>query len=171
MRPVGYLVKDTVLRGERGSHFDYVLAGNGLFIEAEGELMAARALVTPTEVRGLAPLQPRLVLRHGRIPAGLFDAAIGRMEEQPDKEMYVAFYWTGDEYRLHIPVQQQSATKVEYARKDGTVLDLHSHGKLHAFFSGTDNQDEMGFQVYGVVGNLPDTRVVLRFGIYGYHQT
>ncbi len=172
MNPAGYLVKHhAALIGERGSHFDYVLAGNGIWVEAEGPLLAARVLVAPAEIRGLPPLYPRLVLRHGRIPGALFDTAVGLMEQDPEQEMYVAFYWTGEEYRLWIPNQQQGKASVEYDRKDGTVLDLHSHNSMPAYFSGTDDRDEMGLQVYGVVGNLPNTRVAFRFGVYGYHQT
>ncbi|KKK84126.1 hypothetical protein LCGC14_2786470, partial [marine sediment metagenome] len=43
MKPVGYLINEkSGLRGERGEYYDYVVAGNGVFIEAEGDLMAAR---------------------------------------------------------------------------------------------------------------------------------
>ena len=32
------------------------------------------------------------------------------------------------------------------------VMDLHSHGTIPAFFSGTDNRDEKGNKLFGVFG-------------------
>ena len=62
MNPVGYLIKrPDGLEGERGVYYDYVLASNGIFIEAEGKLIAARVPVAECEVRGLAPLEPKVV--------------------------------------------------------------------------------------------------------------
>lgn len=35
------------------------------------------------------------------------------------------------------------------------ILDIHSHGSIPAFFSGTDNQDDRGeFKIAGVLGNI-----------------
>ena len=40
---------------------------------------------------------------------------------------------------------------------------------MKAFFSGTDDRDEQGLQLYGVVGKLTErTEVLLRVGAYGY---
>jgi len=42
---------------------------------------------------------------------------------------------------------------------------------MGARFSGTDNQDETGLKLYGVVGKLEATPVVkLRIGVYGYFK-
>jgi len=170
--PVGYLVKHKQgLRGERGIGYDYVLAGNGVFVEAEGKLLGARVLVAPAEVRGLPSLQPRLVLRHGRIPGTLFDLAVGLMVQQPRQEIYIGIYWSGEEYRLWLPNQEQGSAHVQYERRDGLILDIHSHCGMAAYFSGTDNKDETGLQAYAVVGNLPNyPSVTMRYGVYGYHQ-
>jgi PRTRC genetic system protein A len=49
-------------------------------------------------------------------------------------------------------------------------MDIHSHGHMKAWFSGTDNTDEQGLRLYMVVGRL-DTllpEVELRLGVYGY---
>jgi hypothetical protein len=48
-------------------------------------------------------------------------------------------------------------------------MEFHSHGLMASFFSGVDNRDELGLQIYAVVGNLnmliPEVKV--RIGIYG----
>lgn len=167
--PVGYLIKrKDGLEGERGVYYDYVMASNGLFIEAEGKLIAARVPVAECEVRGLAPLEPKVVLRHGRIPQRLFDLAISVMMVDVTKERYVAVSWN-DGYHIYTPEQKIEEAKVEYQMGDSIALDLHSHGKVEAMFSLKDNKDETGMKLYGVVGNLDKSPVVqLRVGVYGY---
>ena len=50
------------------------------------------------------------------------------------------------------------------------VAEFHSHGTSRAFFSKTDDRDEQGFRVYGVVGRLddPEPELRLRVGVYGH---
>ena len=50
------------------------------------------------------------------------------------------------------------------------VAEFHSHGSSRAFFSATDDRDEQGFRIYGVVGRLDDPRpeLSLRVGVYGH---
>ncbi len=170
-RPVGYLTSTKEgMRGERGSFYDYVTAENGVFIEAEGRFLAARVQVTKGVIRGLAPLAPALVLRYGPIPQHLFDMALSAMLIDPEHERYVAVTWA-DGYHICVPEQEVSATSTVYEVQDDTVLDLHSHGGMRAFFSGTDNHDESGFRLFGVVGDLSGTpQLRLRVGLYGYHH-
>ena len=172
---VGYLIKreDVLLgQGQRGVLYDYVLAGNGVWIEAEGNLLGARVLVAPAQVRGLAPMERKVILRHGRIPQGLWDLALDVMLADPDRERYVAITWEDDRYHIHVPEQKRSAGGIsEIQLPENRVVDLHSHCGLSAYFSGTDNGDEQGFQLYVVVGKLDDKPVVrLRVGIYGHFQ-
>jgi hypothetical protein len=59
--PVGYLLKrHDGLAGDRGLYYNYILAANGLFIEAENSLIAARVPVAECEIRGLAPVEPKI---------------------------------------------------------------------------------------------------------------
>ncbi|KKL07387.1 hypothetical protein LCGC14_2586530 [marine sediment metagenome] len=169
MRPVGYLVKHETLCGERGSFFDYVIAGNGVFVEAEGPLLAARAPVAEANIRGLMSTEAKVVLRHGLIPSHLFDLALSVMLADPEHERYLAIAWRDGRYRLLEPQQVPAGAGVSYQRVEDVVLDLHSHCGMEAYFSLTDNGDEQGLKLYGVVGKLngrPQLR--LRIGVYGY---
>jgi len=172
MRPVGYLTAhESGFEGERGTHYSYVLAGNGVYVEAEGPLLGARVLLASAEVRGLAPLESKVVLRHGRIPAPLFDFAVSLAYENSHQEIYVGVRWTGSCYKLVVPKQSRHPGRVDYARApSGLVLDLHSHHQMPPHFSSIDDEDETGFQLYGVVGNLPNACVALRVGVYGHFQ-
>jgi len=166
---LGYLVKQKDgLYGERGLYYDYILAGNGVWIEAEGNLLAARVPVAHANIRGLAPLKPVVVLRYGLIPQRLFDLALSAMLADVSKERYVAVTFN-DGYHLYIPEQEGTGGGVDYEVGSQVVLDLYSHGRMTSWFSTTDNKDELGLKIYGVCGKLDKTpEVRLRVGIYGY---
>ena len=157
--------------GEPGTIYNYIMAGNGLFIESESEHLQARIQIAQVELRGLADLQERVVLTHGRIPAYLFGSALGFMGEDLTTELYVAVVYDG-RYRLEIPEQDAGGAHVKYTRPRNTILDLHSHPTFAARFSGTDNADEVGFQLYGVVGMIHTLapQYTFRVGIYGHFK-
>jgi len=166
--PVGYLVKrPDGLYGARGLYYDYILAENGVWIEAEGKLLAARVPVVHGQFRGLAPLEPKLVLRYGLVPQRFFDLALSAMLTDITKEHYVAVTWN-DGYHFYVPEQERHGGGVKYEVGDQVIIDLHSHGAMTAWFSTTDNRDEQGLKLYGVVGKLDITpEVRLRVGVYG----
>ncbi len=171
MKPVGYLVNHPeALSGEHGLFYDYILASNGVFIEAENRLIEARIPVAECELRGLAPLERKIILTFGSIPQRFFDLALNVFMSDPETEHYVAV--TGDAgYQFFIPVQDKTPGSVSYEVGDSIVLSLHSHGRGAACFSSQDNKDEKGLALYGVVGGLGDTPVVkLRIGVYGYFE-
>jgi len=172
MKPVGYLTKyPDGLSGETGIYYNYILASNGLFIEAESPVIAARIPVTECEVRGLAPMETKVTLTYGSIPQRFWDLILDTFLADPDKEHYAAV--TADAgYHFYIPVQDKNSGSVTYAVGDKVVLDFHSHGCMGASFSSQDNGDETGLKLYGVVGKLNATPVVkLRIGVYGYFKT
>ena len=156
------------LSGEKGLYFNYILASNGLFIEAESPIINACIPVAECEVRGLAPMETKVALTYGSIPERFWDLALDTFLAEPDKEHYVAV--TADAgYHLYIPVQDKSGGGVTYEVGDKVALDLHSHGAMIARFSHTDDEDEKGLKLYAVVGTLNATPVVkLRIGVYGY---
>ncbi len=170
-KPVGYLINEkSGLRGERGEYYDYVVAGNGVFIEVEGDLMAARIPISKASIRGLVELTPKFVLRHGPIPIDLLYQAVNKMRLEPTTELYAAVIWVDPDYRVRFPAQLGDQAHVNYAVPDGRIiLDLHSHGSMEAFFSPKDDADEQALRIYGVVGNLPGAPCLkLRVGVYGY---
>ena len=78
--------------------------------------------------------------------------------------------WDGDGYRLVVPPQAGTATRLAYQPPRGVVAEFHSHGGSRAFFSATDDWDEQGFRIYGVVGRLDalQPELSLRVGVYGH---
>jgi PRTRC genetic system protein A len=173
VRPVGYLLNtERGPEGDLGLFYDYILAQNGLFIRAQNPLIKATVCITPVEIRGLSPLKERIELVNGRIPRRLYDLSVSVFMAGSDREQYLAITWEG-EYRLRAPQQERDRASVKYESLPSTVVDLHSHGHMDAFFSGTDDSDEKGLRIYMVVGRL-DTllpEVKLRLGVYGYFVT
>lgn len=187
MNPIGYLNNtNSGLQGNRGLYYDYVSASNGVFIEAEGELMAARIPIADCEIRGLAEIFPKIVFRHGKIPQRFFDLALNHFLANRNREIYIAVVYDllKKQYALHIPPQAESIDQlynqgdqghgcsvgVTYLNPQMVVLEMHSHGDLIAAFSSQDNKDEQGLKIYGVVGNFIQSKPIvnLRVGVYGY---
>jgi len=73
-------------------------------------------------------------------------------------------------YRLTVPRQVAGPAHVVYRPTSDAILEIHSHGPHAADFSATDDADEQGFRLYGVVGLLGTERpeVALRVGAYGH---
>ena len=170
MRPVGYLLnKREGLEGEPGLFYDYIVAGNGLFIRAQNPLIRGIVCIDPVEIRGLSPLDEQIELVHGKMPRYLYDFSLGILLASSDREQYLAITWE-NEYRLRIPSQERAAASVKYENLPSSIMDIHSHGGGSARFSTTDNTDEQGLRFYMVVGKL-DTllpEVEIRLGVYGY---
>ena len=169
--PVGYLVNhDAGLTGAHGIGYDYVLASDGLYVQSESAQLTARVLVAPCEVRGLAPAAQKVKLAHGPIPSRLFEVGLRWFMDDPETERFFAVQWDGRAYRLVVPPQLGTATSLAYVPPPGVVAEFHSHGTSDAFFSNTDNEDEQGFRIYGVVGRLDTDRpeLSLRVGVYGH---
>jgi len=170
MRPVGYLMNTRQGPiGEAGLFYNYILAGNGIFVRARSPLLGATVQIADAPVRGLLPFKERVELPMGSIPKYIYNLALSILFTDRCQERYLAVTWEG-EYRLKVPYQETSTCGVIYERLPSTVLDIHSHGTMRPFFSGTDDQDEQGLRLYMVVGRL-DTlmpEIEMRIGVYGY---
>jgi PRTRC genetic system protein A len=169
MKVAGYLIRHPQgLSGTRGIAYDYVLTGNGVFVEADSPSIAARIPVFEAAIRGLEKSSTKIVLKHGRIPYCLLAQFIEMAKNNDPKEVFAAIVWDNG-YKLICPQQENSICSIKYDCVDGAVIELHSHGRMPAFFSGQDNRDETGYKFYGVVGKCSeDTEIKFRIGIYGY---
>ncbi len=170
MKRAGYLINTGAGPvGERGIYYDYILAGNGVFIRAENPLIKANIPISEVAIRGLPLLQQSLELSHGPIPRHIYDLALSALMANPYREQLVAIVWD-DGYHLKVPEQEAGECRIEYQTLPDTVLEFHSHGLMDAFFSMIDNRDEQGLCIYAVAGKLdrliPDMK--MRLGAYGY---
>ena len=168
---MGYLVSHPDgLSGVQGVGYDYVFGSGGVYVQSESAHLTARVLVALADVRGLAPVSEKLALTHGPIPVHVFELGLGWMLATPGTERFFAVRWDGGAYRLVVPPQEGTGSSLSYEPPAGVVAEFHSHGSHRAFFSATDDRDEQGFRIYGVVGHLdtPEPELTLRLGVYGH---
>ena len=95
---------------------------------------------------------------------------IAWLRESRGTERFFAICWDCTAYRPVVPDQEGATASLTYDPNiKNVVAEFHSHGYLRAFFSKTDDRDEQGFRIYGVVGRLdqPKPEAKLRLGIYG----
>ena len=156
--------------------YQYILAGNGLFVRAESRFWQACIPIAPCPVRGLPPLSTQFALKGSRLPGSVLYEVIrhARQRRDADGRLVESLYRIcprPGQTRIIWPAQTATAYSVTTTsdRPGGTLLELHSHGRLPAAWSPTDDRDEQGACLYGVIGRLDGTpEIRLRLGIYGY---
>lgn len=156
--------------------YQYVFAARGLYLRAENHFFDVLLPISRCHIRGLVPLRSHFRLKAPRVPARLLiavlsDARRARCHKGGLKEVLYHFHHNGNRVRVLKPPQRTTASSIVAGEGNttGVILDLHSHGNMGAFWSETDNEDEQGFRIYGVIGRLetkPEIR--LRLGVYGY---
>lgn len=165
----------------------YVIASNGLFVRAERPELAASIPVAPCQIPGLAALSPSVSWRLPRINRSTIVALVLRARQARGPtgnpvEWQIALLWEEDRWRTFEPPQMQATTNVRQqlgepgsdpAQWDAaTIVELHSHHAMPAFFSQTDDADEQGFRIYAVLGEIFTAPTLLvRVGVYGHHWT
>ncbi len=149
-----------------------MMAGNGVFVQAKNPDLTARVQLTECRVRGLSETEVKVHLPHGKILRGLMHTGLEWFRKTPDQERYFAIHWDGEKYQTKVPRQTGSAVALKYQYLEGMLLEFHSHGRIPAFFSDTDDQDEQRFRIYGVMGRIdqPRPEVAIRIGVYGHFQ-
>jgi hypothetical protein len=202
VRIVDHLIARKDVPAHSGLGYDYVLAGDGVYVQTENAHLHLRIPVAPCRVRGLPEVGNACEIEHGRIPQPVWEEAVlllhvrgSQSQEHPRSrynrdegaeagaemlhersghtdpiEAMVAIVWNGDAYEVVSPSQDASASHVTYEKTPETVLELHSHHRMRAYFSPVDDIDEQGLGLYAVVGRLHTDRpeVVLRAGAYGH---
>lgn len=172
MALVEYLIARDGVPPPQGLAYDYVLAGDGLYLAARNQYLDVRVPVAPAPVRGLPPVYPLVALRTGRVPQAVWDriVAAARLLGQHGLEVVLAVtHDARSGYRLVVPQQAVGPVQVVYRPLANVVLEIHSHHVHAARFSPTDDADEQRLCLYGVLGRLDrdQPEVALRVGAYG----
>jgi hypothetical protein len=161
--------------------YEYILAENGVFVRGERREFAALLPIKACEIRGLAGLEPHVELRVPCVPSSLLLMMLDRSRKARDSNGFlieILFHLWVDEagaWQLETPEQSQGFARAKPIDDSPTssyahaLLEVHSHAELPARFSSTDDGDELGFRLFGVLGDVlkhPQLRV--RVGLYGY---
>ena len=174
--PLSYTIYDGKPLTNHTAPYSYVLAGNGLFVYAEHRLFSAVTPVSEVAVRGLPTLKAGVTLKVPKLPRSLLDTIIdnARTVRTESGQLLEALYRVRVEngrYSLSMPDQVATPTSVqtEVKKSVSCLLEIHSHGKMPAFFSPQDDKDEQGLGLFGVAGKLEgDPTVIFRVSVYGY---
>jgi PRTRC genetic system protein A len=161
--------------------YQYVVAANGIFVRAKRPGLEAQIWVAGTaeKIRGLVEIQPYVKLGKPVPRYMLEHLFLDAWRKRPNEALYylkhiepaqAAAFWAAS-----MPSQIQSPGGVRpsdpYSSGTDTLLELHSHHSMAAYFSQTDNRDERyGFRLFAVVGRLDQARpeIRVRVGIYGH---
>lgn len=151
----------------------YLLASNGLFVVQDTALF--RATTRIARRHPLLPAEPSLELRLPRIPTAVMEQAYGFFREvyrRHHGEALVQILYTPDRaaFQLVVPPQRLTyyadsrtpriAMGVHYepiAKPPGAIIlgDIHSHGAHPAYFSHTDDHDDLDREgLHIVLGRL-----------------
>lgn len=164
---VGHFIES--VPGSCTKKITYVLQGDGLWEIRRNKLGVFRTHLYNGVVPGLKKTiceEPTWELNVPLIPLKLWDTTISffkEIQKTHDTEAYLQFFYNTEEeeYVLHCPQQEVSKASVKYKtdpefEKDKYIsfMEIHSHGTMGAFFSGTDNADETSDRFYGVVGKI-----------------
>jgi len=142
-----------------GTH--YLLASNGLFLVQDTPLFHATTHIARRHP--LLPAEPSLALRIPRIPTAVMEQAYGFLLDvyrRHQSEALAQILYAPDRatFQLVVPPQRltyyadgwtpRMALGVHYepiAKPPGFILlgDIHSHGCHPAYFSNTDNHDDL----------------------------
>lgn len=160
-----------------GRLYDYIVASNGTFVRAwRPGLSAMIQIGDGSSMRGLVDVQPYVMLE-SQVPVRLTAAMLTKAHEMGEKE--ILFYLSGgcrtlnQPWKVMIPRQTATQTSVKVVNGDSgadTLIELHSHHNMPAFFSSTDDKEEQtGFRIYAVIGKLDRApEILVRVGIYGH---
>jgi PRTRC genetic system protein A len=164
----------------------YVFAKNGVFAWARREGLEALIPVSSCTITGLYPVKPYVRLEYPPVDAWMLSEALRISQEARTPQggyLEVLFYLERNQqgWQMTVPTQQQEAFRVlpllsdsdEQALYTNTLIEVHSHHTMRAFFSRTDDRDEQGFRIYGVLGCVDGKRdfppeIRVRVGIYGH---
>jgi hypothetical protein len=169
----------------------YVIAGNGVFLWGKRDGLEALIPVSECTIRGLYPVAPFVRLDGPRLPSDLVDYMVQIVRRARSESGLVGFeclfylaYAAGDPQAWEVTMPSQIQTPVSvrpvleeldslaYAQ---VLMEVHSHPAMSAFYSGTDDRDEKGFRLYGVIG-LPwspdgdqagQVEICMRISIFG----
>jgi len=167
--------------------YDYVCAGNGVFIRAANNWLRVQFQIGYCEIRGLPELEETYEFSGPLVPVEVVTGMmrIARQHAFEDREVLFHLVTEGngfldirdlaEPWQLVVPEQEagsvyckplDSGPDSSHAR---AVIECHSHHSMSADFSGMDDEAQKGFRIYAVVGRVltsPEIRV--RVGCHGY---
>jgi len=152
-------------------------------LHAEREELEVHFPIAQAEIRGLTASEPVFNFKPPPVPWDMVSEIWRESHHYGSEGLETLFHliWSpvypwDDGWELVAPEQTRSAARCR-PLDDGpgssharALIEIHSHHSMAARFSSTDDTDETGFRLYGVIGRLSEApEIRLRVGVYGYH--
>lgn len=148
------------------------------FLDRHGRVFEIRYTQTglfAAPIKGRAELGSSLMLFVPKVPCSILKDIVHVFQDDPDYEHLAYILWDRDEeYTVLWPDQQSTNVSVEaegYMETEDRfiAMQIHSHGRLQAYFSAQDDADEVRSGLYGVVGrcDTPFPTFVCRYSCGG----
>lgn len=159
--------------------YEYVVTARGVFIRAEAQYLRACVLAQPffgCPLTGLAEIEPYAELVNlPRISTShLWSVIVSARAKMPNEGMFQFIPAEreagGMGWQRRSPRQTATRYQVDFEDNPASIVDLHSHNTMGAFFSPQDNRDEQGFRLYCVIGRLDTEQpeILCRVGVFGH---
>jgi PRTRC genetic system protein A len=165
--------------GKPAGMYEYVVAQNGVFVRAERPGLQVQIGIASADypINGLVGLDTFVVLTVPKVPEKALSTILEQARKAAPNEI---LFWLQPPtpersgWRMITPEQVASPMAVHPVdpfdpESIPTLIEVHSHHGMEAFFSGTDDRDETGFRIYAVLGEI-DTHPTIRVraGVYGH---
>lgn len=158
--------------------YEYIVAANGVFIRAKREGLSICLPITnwglQLSIKGLGYIGSYFHLDAScNVPEHLLRWILKEAQSQP-REMLWYVFWDKDNNKwvLEMPEQVGTLTSVHPTNSqnyDRVLIEIHSHVDAAPIFSPTDDDDEQGFRIYAVIGQVNHAPLLnVRLGIAGH---
>jgi PRTRC genetic system protein A len=178
---IEHLIAESDVPPIKAIKFDYLLAGNGLFIRAKRKEFSVCLSLNRISVKGLLEVNSEIVWHKPRIPSRIWQEILKNAREDSDstefKEDVYIVYWFKENSQWqwkNIGKTRNYASTIaddsleEYGE---ACLEIHTHPPNANHFSQMDDADEQGkFRIFGILIDVhnPNPKVRFRCGIYDH---
>lgn len=160
--------------------YEYLMAGNGLFIRARRREFTACLPICREKVKGLPELKSGIVWHKPKVSRRIWQQILehARANSEPDnfrEDVYVVYWNENTTQWLWKPISRERGAAATIAddrlsEYGDACFELHTHppGAIH--FSRADDRDESGkFRIFGILIDIHDApKIRFRCGIYDY---
>lgn len=146
-----------------------IVASNGVFVQVKRDwLDCVERLggIEPAMPLPYGKITPIVRFSFGTIPIAFLDGFIAAGRAALPNEIAGGLIYSAARATLRLAIYEllrSTAHGIQYrmpplARDESIAVDLHTHGRLPAFWSATDDLDDRSVKVAGVFGNLDGER-------------
>ena len=153
-----------------------LMAGNGVWLEVRRAWLYLRVMLTlPLQIAvPYGIVKKEFCFTFGKLPKAMVAQFIEEARARMPNECAGWVIWNESTGAWRLQMLPETSVGVDHVNVNLPVLgdlehlivDMHSHGKLPAFFSETDNHDDRGeVKISGVIGNLNRPCITAKFRV------